>query len=43
KADPAAFWAELAESELHWFQKWDTVLDWQPLLCHKVGCIRRGF
>jgi len=30
KADPAAFWAELAEKELHWFQKWDTVLDWQP-------------
>jgi acetyl-CoA synthetase len=30
KADPEAFWAELAEKELHWFQKWDTVLDWQP-------------
>ncbi|MDY6785343.1 MAG: acetate--CoA ligase [Cyanobacteriota bacterium] len=30
KADPQAFWAELAEQELHWFQKWDTVLDWQP-------------
>ena len=30
KADPQTFWAELAESELHWFQKWDTVLDWQP-------------
>ncbi|UBF23883.1 acetate--CoA ligase [Kovacikia minuta CCNUW1] len=30
KADPQAFWAELAETELHWFQKWDTVLDWQP-------------
>jgi acetyl-CoA synthetase len=30
KADPQAFWAELAEKELHWFQKWDTVLDWQP-------------
>ncbi|MBD0267301.1 MAG: acetate--CoA ligase [Cyanobacteria bacterium Co-bin8] len=29
-ADPAAFWAELAEKELHWFKKWDTVLDWQP-------------
>ncbi|MEM9504048.1 MAG: acetate--CoA ligase, partial [Cyanobacteria bacterium P01_E01_bin.43] len=29
-ADPAAFWAELAETELHWFKKWDTVLDWQP-------------
>ncbi|MGJ3244671.1 MAG: acetate--CoA ligase [Elainellaceae cyanobacterium] len=30
KADPEAFWAELAEQELHWFQTWDTVLDWQP-------------
>ncbi|BAY97261.1 acetyl-CoA synthetase [Tolypothrix tenuis PCC 7101] len=30
KADPEKFWADLAESELHWFQKWDTVLDWQP-------------
>jgi acetyl-CoA synthetase len=29
KADPLKFWAELAEQELHWFQKWDTVLDWQ--------------
>jgi acetyl-CoA synthetase len=30
KADPEKFWADLAETELHWFQKWDTVLDWQP-------------
>ena len=30
KADPAAFWAELATSELDWFEKWHTVLDWQP-------------
>lgn len=30
KADPQKFWADLAESELHWLQKWDTVLDWQP-------------
>ena len=30
KADPQQFWAELAEQELHWFQKWDKVLDWQP-------------
>ena len=29
-ADPAAFWAELAEKELHWFKKWEKVLDWQP-------------
>src|SRR6476469_1698996 len=28
-ADPEAFWARLAE-ELHWFKKWDTVLNWQP-------------
>jgi acetyl-CoA synthetase len=27
-ADPEAFWAEAA-SELHWFQKWSKVLDWQ--------------
>ncbi len=30
KADPQKFWAELAEQELEWFQKWDTALDWQP-------------
>ncbi|MFP4300256.1 MAG: acetate--CoA ligase [Spirulinaceae cyanobacterium] len=30
KADPEGFWAELAESELDWFEKWDKVLDWQP-------------
>ncbi len=30
KADPESFWAELAEQELDWFKKWDTVLDWQP-------------
>jgi acetyl-CoA synthetase len=30
KANPEAFWAELAETELDWFQKWDQVLDWQP-------------
>lgn len=28
--DPEGFWAELAETELNWFQKWDKVLDWQP-------------
>jgi acetyl-CoA synthetase len=27
-ADPEAFWAEAA-TELHWFQKWTQVLDWQ--------------
>jgi acetyl-CoA synthetase len=30
KADPAAFWAGLAQQELSWFQPWDAVLDWQP-------------
>ncbi|CCI07736.1 MULTISPECIES: acetate--CoA ligase [Microcystis] len=30
KADPQAFWAQLAEKELHWFEKWSEVLDWQP-------------
>lgn len=30
KANPEQFWAELAEQELHWFEKWHTVLDWQP-------------
>jgi acetyl-CoA synthetase len=27
-ADPEAFWSGLAERELHWFRKWDRVLDW---------------
>lgn len=30
KADPRAFWADLAEKELYWFEKWSQVLDWQP-------------
>lgn len=29
-SDPEGFWGELAEQELHWFEKWDKVLDWQP-------------
>jgi acetyl-CoA synthetase len=28
-ADPEKFWARYAESELHWFKKWDTVLKWK--------------
>ncbi len=28
-ADPEGFWARMAE-ELHWFKKWDTVLQWTP-------------
>ena len=27
--DPEAFWAAAAEL-LPWFQKWDSVLDWNP-------------
>src|SRR5687768_4137516 len=27
---PEAFWARMAEEELHWFKKWDTVLKWEP-------------
>src|SRR2546427_2995650 len=29
-ADAEKFWARLAESELHWFKEWDTVLKWEP-------------
>jgi acetyl-CoA synthetase len=29
-ANPEEFWARFAESELHWFKKWDTVLKWEP-------------
>ncbi|HKP38069.1 MAG TPA: acetate--CoA ligase [Pyrinomonadaceae bacterium] len=29
-ADPEKFWARMAENELHWFRKWDTVLKWEP-------------
>src|SRR5712692_115058 len=28
-ADPEAFWAEQAAA-LHWFEKWDRVMDWNP-------------
>ena len=28
-ADPEKFWSRFAESELHWFKKWDTVLKWE--------------
>jgi acetyl-CoA synthetase len=28
-ADPEAFWAEVA-ADVHWFQPWTQVLDWQP-------------
>ncbi|MEX0965690.1 MAG: acetate--CoA ligase [Bacteroidia bacterium] len=26
--DPEGFWGEIAEQELHWFQKWDKVREW---------------
>lgn len=29
-ANPQKFWEDLAHKELHWFEKWHTVLDWQP-------------
>jgi acetyl-CoA synthetase len=29
-ADPEGFWGRLAEQELHWFKKWDSVLKWEP-------------
>jgi acetyl-CoA synthetase len=28
-SDPEAFWARMAEQELHWFKKWDRVLKWE--------------
>ena len=27
-AAPDEFWARMAEAELHWFKRWDTVLKW---------------
>ncbi|MGD9629703.1 MAG: acetate--CoA ligase [Pyrinomonadaceae bacterium] len=36
-ADPAAFWEKQA-NELHWFRKWDTVLEWnEPFAKWFVG------
>ena len=28
--DPEAFWGDIAEREIHWFEKWKEVLNWQP-------------
>ena len=28
--NPEEFWAEVAEREIHWFEKWSHVLEWQP-------------
>jgi acetyl-CoA synthetase len=30
KENPEKFWGELAEKELHWFQKWSQVFEWKP-------------
>ncbi len=30
KDNPEKYWAKLANEELHWFEKWDKVLDWNP-------------
>ncbi len=30
KHHPEIFWGELAERELHWFQKWTNVFEWTP-------------
>ena len=28
ESDPDGFWGDLARSELHWFEPFDSVLDW---------------
>jgi acetyl-CoA synthetase len=28
--DPEAFWGEIAEQEIHWFEKWSRVVEWNP-------------
>ena len=30
KADPEAFWGRLAEEELHWFEPFTKILEWDP-------------
>ena len=38
KADPPAFWDKLAKDELHWFEPYTEVLDWnEPLAKWFVG------
>jgi acetyl-CoA synthetase len=29
-ATPEEFWGEVAEREIHWFEKWSHVFEWQP-------------
>ena len=30
REQPEEFWARMAQEELHWFKKWETVLEWTP-------------
>ncbi len=30
EADPEGFWAEMAEREIDWFEKWNHVFEWNP-------------
>ncbi len=34
--NPEEFWADVASREIHWFEKWSKVLDWQPSVCQVV-------
>src|SRR5258708_34292203 len=36
-ADPENFWARLAENELHWVKKLDTVLKWDTPHAERLG------
>jgi len=33
KEHPEQFWEELASQELHWFEKWNHVFEWNPPFC----------
>ena len=38
RQDPEAFWGDLAREELHWFEDFHTVLDWnEPVASWFVG------
>jgi acetyl-CoA synthetase len=30
RENPEGFWADQAARKLHWFKKWDTILEWKP-------------
>ncbi len=32
--DPEEFWGDIASQEIHWFEKWSKVLDWNPPSAH---------